>query len=185
MRLPDAEAPAPMHAVDVDVPSAVLHAVDETAGAVGRTRLVQILRGSRGRALRRGRPRRASARTASWPAMTDQEVLRAARPLIASGALEQTGGPYPLVRRPAGAQAATARDAALRVQIGARPARCRGGDPVPRPRAGGGRGRGAAPLAAEALGEIGGERAAAALRAAAPDDDPSVAAAVRLALTGP
>ena len=44
-------------------------------------------------------------------------MLRAVDSLIDSGALELTGGPYPLVRRPAGAQAATARDAELRAQV--------------------------------------------------------------------
>jgi HEAT repeat protein len=185
VRLPDAEAPAPMHAVDVDVPSAVLHAVDETEGRVGRTRIVQILRGSRGRALvSAGHDRLGSYGVLT--ALSSDEVLRAVDSLIDSGALELTGGPYPLVRRPAGAQAATARDAELRVQVRAlgRPGAEEGIPFLARVLAAAEDAELRA-LAAEALGAIGGERAAAALRAAAPDHDPSVAAAVRRALTGP
>ena len=51
VRLPDASTPRPLPAADVDAPALVLRAVDETGGRVGRTRIVQILRGSRGRAL--------------------------------------------------------------------------------------------------------------------------------------
>ena len=185
MRLPDAEAPAPMHAVDVDLPSAVLHAVDETEGRVGRTRIVQILRGSRGRALvSAGHDRLGSYGVLT--ALSSDEVLRAVDSLIDSGALELTGGPYPLVRRPAGAQAATARDAELRAQVRALgPPRADEGIPFL-----------ARVLAAAEDPEL---RALPAGRSApsaaspppppfffsAPDDDPIVAEAVRVALTGP
>jgi ATP-dependent DNA helicase RecQ len=186
VRLPDADARVPTHAVavDVDVPSTVLRAVDETAGRVGRTRIVQILRGSRGRALvAAGHDRLGSY--GALAALSADEALRAVDSLIDSGALELTGGPYPLVRRPAGSQAATARDAELRVQVRAlgRPgaeegvpflARVLVAAEDPELRA----------LAAEALGVVGGERAAVVLRDAAPDHDARVADAVRLALSG-
>jgi ATP-dependent DNA helicase RecQ len=184
VRLPDGDAPMPVHAAAVDAPSAVLGAVDETGGRVGRTRIVQILRGSRGRALvAAGHDRLGSYGILA--ALSADDVLRAVDALIDSGALELTGGPYPLVRRPSAAQAATARDAELRVQVRAlgRPgaedgipflARVLAAAEDPELRA----------LAARSLGVVGGERAAAALRAAAPDHDAGVADAVRLALTG-
>ena len=112
-------------------------------------------------------------------------MLREVDSLIGSGALELTGGPYPLVRRPAGVQAATARDAELRAQVRALGspgadegvpflARVLAAAEDPELRA----------LAARSLGIVGGERAAAALRAAAPDHDAGVAEAVRVALAG-
>ena len=45
------------------------------------------------------------------------QVMGAIDRLIASGALEQTGGPYPLVRRAAAQSARTSRDADLRSQV--------------------------------------------------------------------
>jgi hypothetical protein len=100
----------------VDPATAVLRAVDETGGRVGRTRIVQILRGSRGRALvDAGHDRLESY--GMLTALSADEALAAVDALIGSGALELTGGPYPLVRRPAGARAATARDAELRDQV--------------------------------------------------------------------
>ena len=51
VRLPEADAPVAARVAGADPSAAVLHAVDETGGRVGRTRIVQILRGSRGRAL--------------------------------------------------------------------------------------------------------------------------------------
>jgi ATP-dependent DNA helicase RecQ len=166
VRLADAEAPAPAELSGVDLPTAVLHAVDETGGRVGRTRIVQILRGSRGRALvAAGHDRLGSY--AALAARSADEVLAAVDSLIESGALELTGGPYPLVRRPAGARAATARDAELREQVralgspGAEEgvpflARVLAAAEDPELRE----------LAAESLERIGGERAAAVLAGA-------------------
>ena len=116
VRLPEAATPRPLPAADVDAPALVLRAVDETGGRVGRTRIVQILRGSQGRALvAAGHDRLDTYGTLA--ALSADDVLREVDSLIGSGALELTGGPYPLVRRPAGAQAATARDAELRAQV--------------------------------------------------------------------
>jgi ATP-dependent DNA helicase RecQ len=163
VRLPDAEAPAPSPIAGIDPTTAVLHAVDETGGRVGRTRIVQILRGSRGRALvAAGHDRLGSY--AVLPAHSAEQVLATVDSLIDSGALELTGGPYPLVRRAAGSRAATARDAELREQVralgtpGAEDgvaflARVLSAADDPELRA----------LAAESLERIGGERAAAAL----------------------
>ncbi|HEX2377139.1 MAG TPA: RecQ family ATP-dependent DNA helicase [Gaiellales bacterium] len=163
VRLPDAEAPAPSPIAGIDPTTAVLHAVDETGGRVGRTRIVQILRGSRGRALvAAGHDRLGSY--AALPAHSAEQVLATVDSLIESGALELTGGPYPLVRRTAGSRAATARDAELREQVralgtpGAEDgvaflARVLSAADDPELRA----------LAAESLERIGGERAAAAL----------------------
>jgi ATP-dependent DNA helicase RecQ len=184
VRLPDAATPRPLPAVDVDAPALVLRAVDETGGRVGRTRIVQILRGSQGRALvAAGHDRLETYGTLA--ALSADDVLREVDSLIGSGALELTGGPYPLVRRPAGAQAATARDAELRAQVRALGApgaeegvpflaRVLAAAEDPELRS----------LAARSLGIVGGERAAAALRAATPDHDAGVAEAVRLALAG-
>ncbi len=102
-----------------DADAAVLQAVDDTAGAVGRTRLSQILRGSAGRALLAAGHDRVAAygALAGW---TDDQVLERIDALIASGAVEKTGGRYPLVRRPqatARRTASSARDAELRAQI--------------------------------------------------------------------
>src|SRR6185312_1709131 len=91
--------------VAVDVDAAVLQAVDETAGAVGRTRLSQVLRGSAGKALR-------AAGHDALAGMTDADVLDRIDRLIEAGTLEKTDGFYPLVRRPAAGPrraAATAR----------------------------------------------------------------------------
>jgi hypothetical protein len=102
-----------------DVEAAVLQAVDDTAGAVGRTRLSQILRGSAGRALRAA-GHDALPSYGALAGMTDQDVLDQLDRMIAAGVLEKTEGFYPLVRRPAAEprrSAATARDAALRAQI--------------------------------------------------------------------
>ena len=166
VRLPEAEAPLPAQLAGVDPATAVLHAVDETDGRVGRTRIVQILRGSRGRALvAAGHDRLGSY--GALPALSADQVLAAVDSLIDAGALELTGGPYPLVRRAAGSRAATARDAELRAQVralgtpGAEEgvaflARVLSAADDPELRA----------LAAESLERIGGERAAAALAGA-------------------
>ncbi len=166
VRLPEAEAPLPAQLAGVDPATAVLHAVDETDGRVGRTRIVQILRGSRGRALvAAGHDRLESY--GALPALSADQVLAAVDSLIDAGALELTGGPYPLVRRAAGSRAATARDAELRAQVralgtpGAEEgvaflARVLSAADDPELRA----------LAAESLERIGGERAAAALAGA-------------------
>jgi ATP-dependent DNA helicase RecQ len=116
VRLAEEGVPAPVDVTGVDPAAAVLHAVDETGGRVGRTRIVQILRGSRGRALlEAGHDRLGSY--GALAARSANEVLGAVDALIDSGALELTGGPYPLVRRAAGARAATAREAELRDQV--------------------------------------------------------------------
>jgi ATP-dependent DNA helicase RecQ len=117
VRIEEAGAPAPVHAAGaVDPAAAVLHAVDETGGRVGRTRIVQILRASRGRALvDAGHDRLASY--GMLTALSADDALAAVDALIESGALELTSGPYPLVRRAAGTRAATARDAELRDQV--------------------------------------------------------------------
>jgi ATP-dependent DNA helicase RecQ len=117
---PVATPVAPMRrGVAVDAEAAILQAVDETAGAVGRTRLSQILRGSSGRALRAA-GHDALGSYGSLAGMTDSDVLVGIDRMIAAGTLEKTEGYYPLVRRPAAAPrrvAATARDAALQAQI--------------------------------------------------------------------
>ena len=167
VRLAEADGPAPpLHPVGADPATAVLRAVDETGGRVGRTRVVQILRGSRGRALvTAGHDRLDSY--GMLAALSAEEALGAVDALIDSGALELTPGPYPLVRRAAGARAATARDAELREQVralgtpGAEDgvaflARVLAAADDPELRA----------LAAESLERIGGERAAAALAGA-------------------
>jgi ATP-dependent DNA helicase RecQ len=163
VRLPEADAPVAARVAGADPSAAVLHAVDETGGRVGRTRIVQILRGSRGRALvTAGHDRLGSY--GALPALSSDEVLAAVDALIDAGALELTAGPYPLVRRTAGSRAATARDADLRAQVralgtpGAEDgvaflARVLSAAEDPELRA----------LAAESLERIGGERAAAAL----------------------
>ena len=105
--------------VAVDVDAAVFQAVDETAGAVGRTRLSQILRGSAGKALRAA-GHDALGSYGALAGMTDADVLDRIDRLIEAGTLEKTDGFYPLVRRPAAGPrraAATARDAALQAQI--------------------------------------------------------------------
>jgi ATP-dependent DNA helicase RecQ len=95
---------------------AILLAVDETQGRAGRTRLAQILCGSRASALVAARHDRLSAHGA-LAAMSQRGVLEAVDRLIAQGTLEQTGGPYPLVRRAGGHAAVTARDADVRAQV--------------------------------------------------------------------
>ena len=98
--------------------AAVLHAVDETGGRVGRTRLVQILCGSRATALvTAGHDGLASHGLLAGRAQ--REVLEVIDRLLARGVLEQTAGPYPLVRRSARAErpAATARTAGVRAQV--------------------------------------------------------------------
>jgi ATP-dependent DNA helicase RecQ len=164
VRLAETDGPSPrVHAAGADPATAVLRAVDETGGRVGRTRIVQILRGSRGRALvAAGHDRLDSY--GMLAALSADAALAAVDTLIDSGALELTSGPYPLVRRAAGARAATARDAELREQVRAlgRPgaeagvaflARVLAAADDPELRA----------LAAASLERIGGERAAAAL----------------------
>jgi ATP-dependent DNA helicase RecQ len=163
--------------------AAVLQAVDETGGSVGRTRLSQILRGSAGRALRAaGHDRLPSYGALSgW---TDARVLDRIDSLIDIGRLEKTGGRYPLVRRPGARRpAASARDAELRAQI-ADLGRRRDPDGIPFLE----RVLAAAEhddqrrLAARALGEIGAERTRAALEAALDDRSAEVRDAARAAL---
>jgi ATP-dependent DNA helicase RecQ len=81
-----------------DLTEAVLRAVDETRGAVGRSRLTQILRGSRAQALKAA----GHERLESYGALAhlpDATVTGAIDRLIESGVLVKTGGMYPLVRR--------------------------------------------------------------------------------------
>ena len=165
----------------VDLDAAVMRAVDDTGGRVGRTRIVQILRGSRSRALvAAGHDRLAAYGVLAG--VSNRDVLAAVDRLIDRGALELTSGPYPLVRRRPGA-GASAREAELREQV-RNLGRHGGEEAVPflarvlvaaddaELRA----------LAAEALGRIGGDRATAALRAARPEGDVRVATAIRSAL---
>jgi hypothetical protein len=174
----------------VDAEAAILQAVDETAGAVGRTRLSQILRGSAGRALRAA-GHDALGSYGALAGMTDSDVLAAVDRMIAAGTLEKTEGFYPLVRRPAAAPrraAATARDAALQAQI-ADLGRRRDREGVPflaRVLAAAERDD-QRRLAAGALGEIGDERARQALVSALDDtsDDVRRAAAAALDALGP
>jgi ATP-dependent DNA helicase RecQ len=176
----EADVPAPgRHAAGaVDVDTAVLRAVDETAGAVGRTRLSQVLRGASGRALRAAGHDRLGSYGA-LAGMTDSTVLEHIDRLIAAGTLEKTTGFYPLVRRPA----VTARDAALRAQIselGAR--RDAGGVPfLVRVLAGAERDE-QRRLAAVALGEIGDASARPGLAAALEDGSDDVRRAAADAL---
>jgi ATP-dependent DNA helicase RecQ len=173
-----------------DAEAAILQAVDETAGAVGRTRLSQILRGSSGRALRAA-GHDALGSYGALAGTTDSDVLDRIDRMIAAGTLEKTEGFYPLVRRPAaGARraAATARDAALQAQI-ADLGRRRDREGVPflvRVLAAAERDE-QRRLAAIALGEIGDERARSALEAALDDtsDDVRRAAAAAVDSLGP
>jgi ATP-dependent DNA helicase RecQ len=82
----------------VDEREAVLHAVEETRGAVGRTRLTQILRGGRGRDLLAAGHHRLDSH-AELAHRTEAHVLGLIDALIDEGVLEKTGGRYPLVRR--------------------------------------------------------------------------------------
>jgi ATP-dependent DNA helicase RecQ len=78
--------------------AAVLGAVDDTRGTVGRTRLSQILRGGRSRALQDA----GHHRLGSYGALvhlTEPEVLATIDAMIGEGTLEKTHGRYPLVRR--------------------------------------------------------------------------------------
>ncbi len=168
-----------------DAEGAILQAVDETAGAVGRTRLSQILRGSSGRALRAA-GHDALGSYGALAGTTDSDVLDRIDRMIAAGTLEKTEGFYPLVRRPAaGARraAATARDAALQTQI-ADLGRRRDREGVPflvRVLAAAERDD-QRRLAAAALGEIGDERARSALVAALDDTADGVRRAAASAL---
>jgi ATP-dependent DNA helicase RecQ len=174
-RLPGRITPA-------DADAAIMRAVDDTAGEVGRTRLSQILRGSSGRALRKA-GHDALASYGLLAGMTDQDVLDRIDRLIEVGTLEKTAGFYPLVRRPARRSAATAREAALRKQI-ADLGRRRDAEGVPfllrvlvaaeqeTDRA----------LAAAALGDIGDERARAGLTTALEDGSADVRHAAEDAL---
>jgi ATP-dependent DNA helicase RecQ len=176
--------------VAVDIDEAILQAVDETAGAVGRTRLSQILRGSSGKALRAA-GHDALASYGALTGMTENDVLDRIDRLIAAGTLEKTDGFYPLVRRPdAGPRraAATARDAALQAQI-ADLGRRRDREGVPflvRVLAAAERDD-QRRLAAVALGEIGDDRARSALVSALDDTSDEVrrAAAAALDTLGP
>jgi superfamily II DNA helicase RecQ len=108
--------PLPGRLAAADVEAAILAAVDDTAGEVGRTRLSQILRGSSGRALQKA-GHDSLPSYGALAGMTDQDVLERIDRLIDAGTLEKTAGFYPLVRRPARRSAASAREAALRAQI--------------------------------------------------------------------
>jgi ATP-dependent DNA helicase RecQ len=83
----------------VDVSAAVLLAVDETHGAVGRSRLTAILRGSTAKALK-GAGHDKLKSYGELVHMTQDDVMVAIDDLIAAGTLRKTGGPYPLVQRP-------------------------------------------------------------------------------------
>ncbi len=89
----------PTAAFAVDEREAVLHAVDETRGAVGRTRLTQVLRGGRSRDLLAAGHHRLDSH-GELAHRTESHVLGLIDQLIDEGALEKTGGRYPLVRRP-------------------------------------------------------------------------------------
>jgi ATP-dependent DNA helicase RecQ len=184
--LPTATAPvSTRRGVAVDVEAAIFQAVDETAGAVGRTRLSQILRGSSGKALRAA-GHDALGSYGALAGMTDGDVLAAVDRLIAAGTLEKTDGFYPLVRRPAAAPrraAATARDAGQQAQI-ADLGRRRDREGVPflaRVLAAAERDE-QRRLAARALGEIGDERARPALVSALDDTSDDVRRAAAAAL---
>ena len=82
----------------VDVSAAVLQAVDETNGAVGRSRLTAILRGSGAKALKSAGHDRLDSHGALVH-MTQDDVMAAVDGMIAAGTLRKTEGPYPLVRR--------------------------------------------------------------------------------------
>jgi ATP-dependent DNA helicase RecQ len=82
----------------VDERAAVLLAVDETGGSVGRTRLTQILRGGRARDLLAAGHHRLSS-YGELSHRTEKHVLAAIDALIAEGALTKSEGRYPLVGR--------------------------------------------------------------------------------------
>jgi ATP-dependent DNA helicase RecQ len=87
-------------AFEVDERAAVMRAVDETRGAVGRTRLTQVLRGGRSRDLVAAGHHRLESH-GELAHRTESHVLELIDGLIAEGVLEKTDGRYPLVRRPA------------------------------------------------------------------------------------
>jgi superfamily II DNA helicase RecQ len=174
--------PLPGRMASADVDAAVVRAVDDTAGEVGRTRLSQILRGSAGRALRKA-GHDALPSYGALAGMTDQDVLDAIDRLIDAGTLEKTAGFYPLVRRPARRPASRAREAALRAQIadlGRR--RDAGGVPFLLRVLVAAQDDDDRALAAAALGEIGDERARAGLAAALDDGSAEVRRAAAEAL---
>jgi hypothetical protein len=72
--------------------------VDETRGTVGRTRLSQILRGGRSRALQTANHHKLPSHGALVH-LTEPEVLATIDAMIGDGLLEKTDGRYPLVRR--------------------------------------------------------------------------------------
>ena len=78
--------------------AAVILAVDETNGAVGRSRLTAILRGSTAKALK-GAGHDQLTSYGELVHMTQDDVMAAIDDLIAAGTLRKTGGPYPLVQR--------------------------------------------------------------------------------------
>jgi HEAT repeat protein len=184
--LPVATRAMPMRrGTAVDAEAAILQAVDETAGAVGRTRLSQILRGASGKALRAA-GHDALGSYGALAGMTDSGVLDSIDRMIAAGTLEKTEGFYPLVRRPAAAPrraAATAREAALQAQIadlGRR--RDREGVPFLIRVLAAAEHDDQRRLAAVALGEIGDERARQALVSALDDSSDAVCTAADAAL---
>ena len=160
----------------------MLLAVDETDGRVGRTRLAQILRGSQAKALvSAGHDRLRSHGALVRQSQT--QVMGAIDRLIASGALEQTGGPYPLVRRAAAQSARTSRDADLRSQVLALgTARDRAGIPFLTRVLASGDSAEVRKLAALALARIGDDSANDALTAALDDESPDVRNAAGAAL---
>jgi ATP-dependent DNA helicase RecQ len=89
--------------LSVDERAAVLQAVDETRGSVGRTRLTQILRGGRARDLVAAGHHRLDSH-AELAHRTESHVLELIDGLIAEGVLEKTEGRYPLVRRASAAR---------------------------------------------------------------------------------
>jgi ATP-dependent DNA helicase RecQ len=82
----------------VDERDAVLRAVEQTKGAVGRTRLTQILRGSRSRDVLAAGHHRLDTH-AQLSHRTEAHVLGVIDAMIAEGRLEKTDGRYPVVRR--------------------------------------------------------------------------------------
>ena len=189
-RRPRAGRPARPRPASADVEAAVLQAVDDTGGAVGRTRLSQILRGSSGRALRAA-GHDALPSYGALAGMTDQRRARPHRPHDRRGharedrraSTRSCGG-----RRPArGERGDGPRRRPARPDRRPRPPPRPRGRAVPRPRAG----RGGARRPARARG--GGarrdrRRARPARRSTAALDDSSAdvrrAAAAALALLG-
>jgi len=88
--------------LQVDEREAVLQCVEETRGAVGRTRLTQILRGGRARDLLAAGHHKLDSH-ARLAHRNEAQVLEVIDRLIADGTLVKTDGRYPVVRRaPAG-----------------------------------------------------------------------------------